>query len=138
MVVFEDGLPKKSEYRHFNVRGEDGEGARDDTAAMHEVIHRRFRRYLEEKASPAPKEEDGAPRRFAYPPNLVVVDGGEPQVAAAAEALAELGITDVSLVGLAKRLEEVWLPNEAYPLVLPRNSRSEERRVGKECRSRWS
>jgi len=123
MVVFEDGLPKKSEYRHFNVRGEDGEGARDDTAAMHEVIHRRFRRYLEEKASPAPKqEEDGAPRRFAYPPNLVVVDGGEPQVAAAAEALAELGITDVSLVGLAKRLEEVWLPNEAYPLVLPRNS----------------
>ena len=123
MVVFEDGLPKKSEYRHFNVRGEDGEGARDDTAAMHEVIHRRFRRYLEEKASSAPKqEEDAAPRRFAYPPNLVVVDGGEPQVAAAAEALAELGITDVSLVGLAKRLEEVWLPNEAYPLVLPRNS----------------
>lgn len=123
MVVFEDGLPKKSEYRHFNVRGADGEGARDDTAAMHEVIHRRFRRYLEEKASPAPvQEEDGAPRRFAYPPNLVVVDGGEPQVAAAAEALAELGITDVSLVGLAKRLEEVWLPNEGYPLVLPRNS----------------
>ena len=123
MVVFEDGLPKKSEYRHFNVRGEDGEGARDDTAAMHEVIHRRFSRYLEEKAAPAPvQEEDGAPRRFAYPPNLVVVDGGEPQVAAAAEALTELGITDVSLVGLAKRLEEVWLPNEGYPLVLPRNS----------------
>jgi len=123
MVVFEDGLPKKSEYRHFNVRGEDGEGARDDTAAMHEVIHRRFSRYLEEKAAPAPvQEEDGAPRRFAYPPNLVVVDGGEPQIAAAAEALTELGITDVSLVGLAKRLEEVWLPNEGYPLVLPRNS----------------
>lgn len=123
MVVFEDGLPKKSEYRQFNVRGEGGDGARDDTAAMYEVIHRRFRRYLEEKSAPAPAlEEDGALRRFAYPPNLVVVDGGEPQVAAAAEALEELGITDVSLVGLAKRLEEVWLPNEAYPLVLPRNS----------------
>ncbi len=122
MVVFEDGLPKKSEYRHFNVRGEDGDGARDDTAAMYEVIHRRFSRYLEERAAPAALEEDGRPRRFAYPPNLVVVDGGEPQVAAAAEALEELGITDIALVGLAKRLEEVWLPNEAYPLVLPRNS----------------
>src|SRR5690625_7404348 len=104
MVVFEDGLPKKSEYRHFNVRGEDGEGARDDTAAMREVIHRRFRRYLEEKASPAPKqEEDGAPRRFAYPPNLVVVDGWEPQVAAAAEASADLGTPAVAPAARAKR-----------------------------------
>lgn len=123
MVVFEDGLPKKSDYRHFNIRGEDGDGARDDTAAMREVIGRRFRRYLEEKAlPPALHDEQGAPRRFAYPPNLVVVDGGEPQVAAVAEAFEELGITDVALVGLAKRLEEVWLPSEAYPLVLPRNS----------------
>lgn len=122
MIVFEDGLPKKKDYRHFNVRGESGEGARDDTEAMHEVIRRRFSRYLEEKAAPITHDEEGKPRRFAYPPNLVVVDGGEPQVAAAAEALAELGITEVSLVGLAKRLEEVWLPNEAYPLVLPRNS----------------
>lgn len=122
MVVFEDGLPKKSDYRQFNVRGDDGDGAPDDTAAMREVIRRRFSRYLEEKNTASPHDEDGAPRRFAYPPNLVVVDGGEPQVAAAAEALAELHITDVALVGLAKRLEEVWLPNEAYPLVLPRNS----------------
>lgn len=136
MVVFEDGLPRKSEYRHFVVRGEDGSGARDDTEALHEVLTRRFRRYLDDVAQigspdlgegpPASGEvsaTDGArPGRFAYPPQLVVVDGGAPQVAAAARALAELGVEDVALCGLAKRLEEVWLPGEEYPVILRRGS----------------
>ena len=145
MVVFEDGLPRTSEYRTFGVRGADGAGARDDTEAIHEVLTRRFRRYradLEASAEAATggapggvvAEQDGAApsgedvgevqtrRRFAYPPNLVVVDGGPPQVAAAARALAELGVVDVALCGLAKRLEEVWLPGEEYPLILPRGS----------------
>jgi excinuclease ABC subunit C len=132
MVVFEDGLPRKSEYRRFSVRGVDG---RDDTAWMHEVLTRRFKRYLQDRTDtgepeledstdgPQPIDPDtGRPRRFAYPPNLVVVDGGPPQVAAAAGALAELGIDDIALVGLAKRLEEVWLPGEEHPVVLPRSS----------------
>ncbi|UNX56183.1 excinuclease ABC subunit UvrC [Georgenia sp. TF02-10] len=198
MVVFEDGVPKKSEYRHFVVRGEHGTGARDDTAAMEEVLRRRFTRYLAERdadqtggggpvaagAAPAGTDragegtgartaadgdpaaravgaalvgddpdradpdqvqpaqvdldavdDDGVPlrsgpvdpasgraRRFAYPPNLVVVDGGQPQVAAAQRVLDDLGIDDVALVGLAKRLEEVWLPGEDFPTVLPRTS----------------
>ncbi len=141
MVVFEDGLARKSEYRLFTVRGPEGQGARDDTAAMHEVITRRFRRYLAERSDSRDLEletgEDddgqplrsgpidevtGKPVRFAYPPNLVVVDGGPPQVAAAAAAMAELGIDDVALVGLAKRLEEVWLPGEEYPVILQRSS----------------
>lgn len=144
MVVFEDGLARKSEYRLFSVRGPKGEGAADDTAAMHEVITRRFRRYLTERAEAGDLElgdgadgedEDGVryasgpidettgrPRRFAYPPNLVVVDGGPPQVAAAAAALEELGITDVALCGLAKRLEEVWVPGDDYPVILQRSS----------------
>lgn len=140
MVVFEDGLARKSEYRLFNLRGPDGDGARDDTAAMHEVITRRFRRYLaersnagdvelglgddddEQRRSGPVDETTGRPQRFAYPPNLVVVDGGQPQVAAAAAAMAELGIDDVALCGLAKRLEEVWLPGEDYPVILQRSS----------------
>ncbi|MDQ0426922.1 MULTISPECIES: excinuclease ABC subunit UvrC [Cellulomonas] len=139
MVVFEDGLARKSEYRLFSVRGPEGQGARDDTAAMHEVITRRFRRYLAERAEShdldlgdaddedAPRsgpvdERTGRPARFAYPPNLVVVDGGPPQVAAAAAAMAELGIDDVALCGLAKRLEEVWVPGEEYPVILQRSS----------------
>ncbi len=139
MVVFEDGLPRKSEYRSFSVRGPEGEGARDDTEAMHEVITRRFRRYLQERARLGEVEVDTtgeAPvsgevdadvpaekgQRFAYPPNLVVVDGGPPQVAAAARALEDLGVTDVALCGLAKRLEEVWLPGEDYPVILQRAS----------------
>jgi excinuclease ABC subunit C len=143
MVVFEDGLARKSEYRRFTVRGTQGQ---DDVAAIHEVISRRFRRFLEESqespelehmdaAGPGEEGPDGdggvlsridpetgRPRKFAYPPNLVVVDGGPPQVAAAARALAELGIDDIALCGLAKRLEEVWLPGEDHPLVLPRTS----------------
>ncbi|MDR3067900.1 MAG: excinuclease ABC subunit UvrC, partial [Cellulomonas sp.] len=128
MVVFEDGLPRKGEYRLFTVRGEHGDGATDDTAAMHEVISRRFRRHLADRDQAAATQtgevsgpvdpETGKPRRFAYPPNLVVVDGGPPQVAAAAAAMDELGVTDVALVGLAKRLEEVWLPDDDFPVVL--------------------
>ncbi|MFF6981492.1 excinuclease ABC subunit UvrC [Streptomyces sp. NPDC008343] len=159
MVVFEDGLARKSEYRRFQIKGFEGQ---DDVRSMHEVITRRFRRYLAEKektgewadgenslgdtstgpltdASSAPiadgldddvtdgrgnglKEDDGRPKRFAYPPQLVVVDGGQPQVAAAQRALDELGIDDIAVCGLAKRLEEVWLPGEGDPVVLPRTS----------------
>jgi excinuclease ABC subunit C len=134
MVVFEDGLARKSEYRRFAVRGEPGaERGPDDTAAMAEVLRRRFARHradvepvetptVEELTPKAEEPDTGRPRRFAYPPNLVVVDGGAPQVAAAAEVLASLGITDVALCGLAKRLEEVWLPGEDFPLILPRTS----------------
>ncbi|PFG33270.1 excinuclease ABC subunit UvrC [Sanguibacter antarcticus] len=137
MVVFEDGLARKSEYRTFGVRGPDGDGARDDTAAMYEVITRRFKRYLSDLASSGDlvvetvsgevgpetdDEKDARGRRFAYPPQLVVVDGGPPQVAAAAKALADLGIDDVALCGLAKRLEEVWVPDDPYPVILNRSS----------------
>ncbi|WP_328295982.1 excinuclease ABC subunit UvrC [Kineococcus sp. NBC_00420] len=144
MVVFEDGLPKKSDYRRFAVRGD--EGGVDDTRAMREVLTRRFRRLRSDEADDAriTETDDGAeietsapvsgevlagidpdtgrPRRFSYAPNLVVVDGGQPQVEAAARALADVGIVDVALCGLAKRLEEVWLPGEAHPIVLPRTS----------------
>jgi len=132
MVVFEDGLARKSEYRRFSIRGLDGT---DDVASIHEVISRRFRRYLEEREATGEldvlgdREEDepglaeaAARRKFAYPPNLVVVDGGQPQVAAAQRALDELGIDDVSVCGLAKRLEEVWLPGEDGPVIMPRTS----------------
>ncbi|MFD3607337.1 excinuclease ABC subunit UvrC [Streptomyces atroolivaceus] len=174
MVVFEDGLARKSEYRRFQIKGFEGQ---DDVRSMHEVIGRRFKRYLHEKertgeweetpaptgpvpapadpAAPAPvdpagpvpappepapggpvpgaaapdtgpgeepREDDGRPKRFAYPPQLVVVDGGQPQVAAAKRALDELGIDDIAVCGLAKRLEEVWLPDDDDPVVLPRSS----------------
>ncbi|MFF2228802.1 excinuclease ABC subunit UvrC [Streptomyces globisporus] len=155
MVVFEDGLARKSEYRRFQIKGFEGQ---DDVRSMHEVIGRRFKRYLQEKertgeweeqptdtpadgpaptgpvpgpvAAPAtgpaedtePREDDGRPKRFAYPPQLVVVDGGQPQVAAAQRALDELGIDDIAVCGLAKRLEEVWLPDDDDPVVLPRSS----------------
>ncbi|MBG0856198.1 excinuclease ABC subunit UvrC [Streptomyces spinoverrucosus] len=170
MVVFEDGLQRKSEYRRFQIKGFRGQ---DDVRSMHEVITRRFRRYLAEKertgewadgepaltnGEPALAdggtsvgadgdasaltaggtsaltaggasaltssltEDDGRPKRFAYPPQLVVVDGGQPQVAAAQRALDELGIDDIAVCGLAKRLEEVWLPGEDDPVVLPRTS----------------
>jgi len=176
MVVFEDGLPRKSEYRRFAIRGTGarpgadsssangsprvtghGPGADDmppagpagdpaggDVQWIHEAVRRRMARYLDERIDtgeeaddtqddegdpaalpqrPSPVDpETGRPRRFAYPPNLLVVDGGAPQVAAAAAALAELGIEDVALCGLAKRLEEVWLPGEDQPVILPRTS----------------
>jgi len=116
MVVFEDGLARKSEYRRFAIKGFEGQ---DDVRSMHEVITRRFRHTEQPKER---DEETGRPRRFAYPPQLIVVDGGEPQVAAAQRALMELGVHDVALCGLAKRLEEVWLPGEDDPVVLPRSS----------------
>ncbi|WP_342371972.1 excinuclease ABC subunit UvrC [Propioniciclava soli] len=125
MVVFEDGLSRRSEYRRFVIRTVEGS---NDVGAIHEVISRRFRRYLDDQASLSGETAmlvdatTGAARKFAYKPSLVVVDGGAPQVAAAQAALAELGITDVPLVGLAKRLEEVWLPGEEFPLILPRAS----------------
>ncbi|KGN38782.1 excinuclease ABC subunit UvrC [Knoellia subterranea] len=131
MVVFEDGLARKGEYRRFIIRGhEDGDAAPsegpvtiDDTAAMHEVLTRRFRRYLKDRDEPRGlDEETGRPTRFAYPPQLVVVDGGLPQVNAAARAIEDLGIVDVAVVGLAKRLEEVWVPGQDFPVVLPRTS----------------
>ncbi|MET9068448.1 excinuclease ABC subunit UvrC [Streptosporangium sandarakinum] len=148
MVVFEDGLARKSEYRRFSVRTTGG-----DVASIHEVISRRFKRYLEERsatgeldvemgaepgadpeagagpgidsgagAGPGIDPETGRPRKFAYPPNLVVVDGGPAQAAAARRALDELGVDDVAVCGLAKRLEEVWLPDEELPVILPRAS----------------
>ncbi|WP_106402754.1 excinuclease ABC subunit UvrC [Actinocorallia populi] len=149
MVVFEDGLARKSEYRRFTIKSFQGQ---DDVRSIHEVITRRFKRYLadSQKAGEPPAEggvggegllasygfgdageeddgprgpldpETGRPRRFAYPPNLVVVDGGPPQVAAAQRALDELGIDDVAVCGLAKRLEEVWLPGDEDPVILPR------------------
>ncbi|GAA5119751.1 excinuclease ABC subunit UvrC [Alloalcanivorax gelatiniphagus] len=146
MVVFEDGLSRKSEYRRFVIRGVDGQ---NDVASMHEVITRRFKRLLDEQArvelqdapraasggTPASQAqqddpqtpllvdpETGRPRKFAYAPSLVVVDGGPPQVAAAQQALAELGINDVPVCGLAKRLEEVWLPGEEDPVIMARTS----------------
>ncbi len=116
-VVFEDGLPRKSEYRRYSVHGA---AARDDTASMYDVILRRMKHHLD---PPEPAvDEQGAPRRFAYPPSLLLVDGGAPQVAAAQRALDDLGITDVALAGIAKRLEEIWLPGEEYPVILPRTS----------------
>lgn len=132
MVVFEDGLPAKSAYRKFSVSGD---AARDDTASMYDVITRRFKRYLTEQqqraqagpqrsgevASDAHAQE---PAKFAYPPNLVLVDGGPPQVAAAQAALSDLGVVDVHVAGIAKRLEELWLPDDDFPVILPRNSQA--------------
>ncbi len=121
MVVFEDGQPKKSDYRRFSIADE---SEFDDTRAMHHVISRRFKRYLDEKnidISETTAQGGGRPK-FAYPPQLVVVDGGKGQVNAAANALRELGINDVALCGLSKRLEEVWLPNNSEPIIFPRHS----------------
>ncbi|WP_342661094.1 UvrABC system protein C [Rhodococcus ruber] len=136
LVVFEDGLPRKSDYRHYAIREAAGDGRSDDVASIAEVTRRRFLRHNRDLA--AARDGDGGdlapeaaldpatgrPRRFAYPPNLYVVDGGAPQVAAAAEVLDELGITDVAVIGLAKRLEEVWVPGEEDPVILPRTSES--------------
>ena len=134
MVVFEDGLARKSEYRRFVIRSVDGQ---NDVASMHEVITRRFKRLIEDRevsgtatiAGATSGEgpllvdpETGRARKFAYAPGLVVVDGGPPQVAAARQALDQLGIHDIPVCGLAKRLEEVWLPDEEDPVILPRSS----------------
>ena len=113
LVVFEDGMAKKRDYRHFAIHGE---AAADDTASMYDVVSRRFSRYLEQMTSEEPDE------RFGYRPSLLVVDGAGPQVAAATRALNDLGIIDISVVGLAKRLEEIWVPDDPFPVILPRNS----------------
>ena len=129
MVVFEDGMPTKSAYRKFSITGD---AARDDTASMYDVITRRFKRYLTEQQQRAETplssgevtadESVQEPAKFAYPPNLVLVDGGPPQVAAAQSALSDLGIEDIYVVGIAKRLEELWLPDDDFPVILPRTS----------------
>ena len=163
MVVFEDGIAKKSEYRRFAIRGADGNGALDDLSALYETLTRRFRHGniagdsgesidAEQRAAKAAQQShdtshgtgsDGNPadseatadqanaeiiqqntnrRHFAYRPNLVVVDGGKPQVMAAAKALEDCGVDDVAVCGLAKRLEEVWVPDDDYPIILRRQS----------------
>lgn len=121
MVVFEDGVAKKSEYRRFII---DTTTAWDDTRAIHQVLTRRLKRLADEQdVDPVEiSEQGGAQKKFAYPPELIVVDGGAPQVAAAARALDEAGMKEIALCGLAKRLEEVWLPNRRDPLILPRTS----------------
>ena len=117
MVVVEDGLPKKSDYRRFKLSVD----TNDDFAAMREVLRRRFSRLAEERAAPV-LDDDGAPRRFAYPPNLVVIDGGVGQLNAALEGVADLPTDDIAFVGMAKRFEELWRPGQRRPVVLPRGS----------------
>jgi excinuclease ABC subunit C len=121
MVVFEDGVPRTSDYRRFSVKSQGG----DDPAAMAEVVGRRFRRMTEDQNDSDrddARDGTGRPRRFAYRPQLVVVDGGPVQAAAAADAVTALGITDVTVIGLAKRLEEVWVAGDDQPMILPRGS----------------
>jgi len=122
LVVFEDGLPRKSDYRHYAIRDAAGEGRSDDVASIAEVTRRRFMRHVSDAKDTSVLTAEGKSRRFAYPPNLYVVDGGAPQVNAAAAVLDELGVTDVAVIGLAKRLEEVWVPSEPDPVIMPRNS----------------
>ncbi len=133
MVVFEDGLPRPSEYRKFAIRGVDGQ---NDVAAIAEVVRRRFRRLQAAREEPVTDPDAGATaagrdsgalpggrhERFAYPPSLVVIDGGPPQVSAAFSELTALGIADIAVCGLAKRMEEVWLPDDEEPVILPRTS----------------
>ncbi|MBM7787276.1 excinuclease ABC subunit UvrC [Tenggerimyces flavus] len=139
MVVFEDGLPRKSDYRRFIVKIRGTNESANDVGAIHEVLSRRFARFLDERAEtgeldnepdesatpggPSAIDPDtGRPKKFAYAPGLIVVDGGPPQVAAAQRALDELGIDDIPVAGLAKRLEEVWKAGEEDPVIMPRTS----------------
>lgn len=138
LVVFEDGLPRKSDYRRYRIKEAAGDGRSDDVGSIAEVTKRRFKRHNEDKlANPDEEAEDSifddenvieestdVARRFAYPPQLFIVDGGAPQVAAAQKVFDELGIVDVTLVGLAKRLEEIWVPGDDEPVILPRNSQA--------------
>lgn len=135
LVVFEDGLPRKSDYRRYRIREAAGGGHSDDVASIAEITRRRFLRHHQDRLA-VPDEESEAQtfadeqveemstdqRRFAYPPNLFIVDGGLPQVNAAQKVFDELGIVDVTLIGLAKRLEEIWVPGESDPVILPRAS----------------
>ena len=166
MVVFEDAIAKKSEYRRFSIRGKDGQGAVDDLSALYETLTRRFKHGniagdsgesidAEQRAAKAEQQQEQSVsdangtssttpaaitdassfadssevvqqntnrHHFAYKPNLVVVDGGKPQVMAAAKALKDCGVDDVAVCGLAKRLEEVWVPDDDYPIILKRQS----------------
>ncbi|MEK0127187.1 excinuclease ABC subunit UvrC [Corynebacterium marquesiae] len=138
LVVFEDGLPKKSDYRRYRIKEAAGDGRSDDVGSIAEITRRRFKRHKQDKlAHPDEEVEEStfaeekvaeesaeAGRRFAYPPQLFIVDGGAPQVAAAQEVFDELGIVDVTLVGLAKRLEEIWVPGDDEPVILQRNSQA--------------
>jgi excinuclease ABC subunit C len=125
MVVFEDGLPRKSDYRRFAIRGVVGQ---DDVASVAEVVRRRFTRYLAERAEATDIEfgpggsANDERKAFRYPPQLLLIDGGRPQVAAAEQTLRELGIDDIAVAGLAKRLEEVWVPDSPDPVILSRRS----------------
>lgn len=127
LVVFEDGLPRKSDYRTYIIREAAGAGHSDDVGSISEVTRRRFKHFKQDPRM-VPTDEDNSEKfvqkqqKFSYPPNLFVVDGGAPQANAAADALSDMGITDVTVIGLAKRLEEIWLPHEQYPLILPRDS----------------
>jgi excinuclease ABC subunit C len=124
MVVFEDGLPRKDQYRRFSIAE-----STDDTESIYQVLSRRLAYLTEPETDPAADtgadsaaEDVAKPRKFAYPPQLLIVDGGQPQVQAARRALLESGRTDIQLAGMAKRLEEIWLPDNDYPVILPRNS----------------
>ncbi|MEI5584716.1 MULTISPECIES: excinuclease ABC subunit UvrC [unclassified Agromyces] len=137
MVVFEDGLPRKDEYRRFTIPN-----SSDDTDSIHQVLTRRLAYLagrpsaeseqveaggdLQESGEPADEATEvatsGRRKKFAYRPNLLVVDGGQPQVAAAARALRESGVQGITLCGIAKRLEEIWTPDSDFPVILPRNS----------------
>jgi excinuclease ABC subunit C len=122
MVVFEDGLPKKDQYRRFSIPE-----STDDTESIYQTLTRRLA-HIDQDGTRAEEENakaeaDGTPRRrFAYRPNLLIVDGGQPQVAAAKRALEDAGVTGITLCGIAKRLEEIWLPDSDFPVILPRNS----------------
>jgi excinuclease ABC subunit C len=121
MVVFEDGLPRKSEYRRFEIKTVEGQ---DDFASLREVLTRRLTRLNIEQDRPVPEggEDDRRGRKFAYPPNLIVVDGGRPQLGAAMEALEATGQGSLPAIGLAKRMEEVYIPGQPEPIVIPRGS----------------
>ena len=135
LVVFEDGLPRKASYRRYRIKEAAGDGHSDDVASIAEVTRRRFKRHQEDKlhvpdeeleattfADEDVTEESADGKKFAYPPQLFVVDGGLPQVNAAQKVFDELGVVDVALIGLAKRLEEIWVPGDDEPIILPRGS----------------
>ena len=123
MVVFEDGLPRKDQYRRFSIPE-----SSDDTESIYQVLTRRLAYLSEPAAAEGVARDEGDPeaerrrRKFSYPPQLLIVDGGQPQVAAAQRALDEAGVTGIQLCGIAKRLEEIWLPGSDFPVILPRNS----------------
>jgi excinuclease ABC subunit C len=113
MVVLEDGLPRRNEYRRFKIRGVEGQ---DDFASMEETIRRRFKAYLKEIEKPASEQA-----KFSYPPGLVVIDGGAGQLGRAVKVLDELDL-DIPVIGLAKKMEEVYMPGRPEPIRIPRDA----------------